>query len=223
MFPVDSVISIETVDVHSHNVETKVENHRDSINQEQLLIEVKKSKSLKATKTSISNEAKRLVRAVKKRKSSTDDEFKIETEDDDDDDYDDGDSDYGRKPLPKKKISCESRVGKKRGPYKKRRQKTKSENKIKQKKTLKKSRGEIAKERSVFKLNKLYEDYMLEHFDMKCDICTKIFKSFFEAKSHYAEEHNELKGYVKCCNKKMKEMWAVHDHISYHLNPDSLS
>lgn len=64
-------------------------------------------------------------------------------------------------------------------------------------------------------------DYMLAHMDMACDQCDEMFESFSHAKRHYLSAH-ETKGYIKCCNKKMRTLLAIDDHIQWHKNPESL-
>lgn len=65
-------------------------------------------------------------------------------------------------------------------------------------------------------------DYVINHFDMSCDQCDVMFDSYPHAKRHYLSEHSEPKGYIKCCNKKMKSLAAIDDHIQWHKNPESL-
>lgn len=67
--------------------------------------------------------------------------------------------------------------------------------------------------------NDQYKRFIAENFDMKCDQCTAIFISFHDARQHYRELHDDKKGYLKCCNMKLRELWIVTDHINSHLNP----
>ena len=86
-------------------------------------------------------------------------------------------------------------------------------------------RGENAQSRSKYTLDKDYEKFMLENFNMSCELCSaKDFKSFFDVKTHYMDAHQMLDGYVKCCspNRKFIYISQVIDHIDYHLNPDAL-
>lgn len=64
-----------------------------------------------------------------------------------------------------------------------------------------------------------HKRFIAENFDMSCDHCDAIFISFHDARNHYKESHNDKKGYIKCCNIKLKELWIVTDHINSHLNP----
>lgn len=61
--------------------------------------------------------------------------------------------------------------------------------------------------------------FMAENFDMTCDLCETTFISFRDARSHYRHTHDDKKGYVKCCNTKLRKLWMVTDHINSHLNP----
>lgn len=70
-------------------------------------------------------------------------------------------------------------------------------------------------------LEEQYHKFMIENFDMKCDQCDYNFTTFYNARNHYKEKHNENNGYLKCCNVKLKTNVFVHDHIKSHLMPDS--
>lgn len=64
--------------------------------------------------------------------------------------------------------------------------------------------------------------FIADNFDMTCDQCDAIFKSLYDARTHYKNQHNEEKGYIKCCGTKIRELWLVRNHIQSHLNPESL-
>ncbi|XP_031634974.1 zinc finger protein 91-like [Contarinia nasturtii] len=66
-----------------------------------------------------------------------------------------------------------------------------------------------------------HKKFIAENFDMSCDLCETIFITFHDARRHYKEFHNEKKGYIKCCNIKLRELWIVTDHILSHLNPSN--
>lgn len=67
--------------------------------------------------------------------------------------------------------------------------------------------------------DKQYRKFIDEHFDMNCDQCDFVFKTFYDAKRHYRDSHNITKGYIKCCDTKLTELWLIIDHINSHLNP----
>lgn len=58
-----------------------------------------------------------------------------------------------------------------------------------------------------------------EYFDMSCEKCDTTFSGFDEAKSHYQFAHNIARGYVKCCDLKLREHKNYRGHILWHLNP----
>lgn len=63
-------------------------------------------------------------------------------------------------------------------------------------------------------------------FDRTCDNCdngSTQFDSLNEAQIHYLNEHNISKGYVKCCDMKLREESYVKEHIAYHNNPELYS
>lgn len=67
----------------------------------------------------------------------------------------------------------------------------------------------------------LYDQFIAENFDMKCDQCEeKKFITFDDARRHYKECHNEDKGWIKCCGKKLRSLLLIRDHIKKHLNPE---
>lgn len=89
----------------------------------------------------------------------------------------------------------------------------------------KKSRGEIAKNSSRFTLSEEDEIFVRQNFDMSCDFCAaNNFKTFFDVQTHYMDEHQFSKGYIKSCcgSKKLYMVNQVRDHIDFHLNPDQL-
>lgn len=69
--------------------------------------------------------------------------------------------------------------------------------------------------------NEQHNRFIAENFDMNCDHCDAVFATFHDARRHYREQHNEKKGYIKCCNIKLRELWIVVDHINSHLNPSN--
>lgn len=81
-----------------------------------------------------------------------------------------------------------------------------------------------------------------KNFDLKCDECPTEFQALNEAQVHYLNEHNMNRGYIKCCDMKLREgnsvfyietfvhnSWKmffffedhmIREHIAYHKNPD---
>lgn len=83
----------------------------------------------------------------------------------------------------------------------------KSQKSIKRRKAVKDDKKLLQKQfDKLFAANK-------HHFDMTCDNCSCVFESFDEAQSHYANEHTNLSGYIKCCNTKFRLRNEVEDHI----------
>lgn len=71
--------------------------------------------------------------------------------------------------------------------------------------------------------NAKYERLFMENrhlFDMSCDNCTKVFDSLEGARTHYATEHNNPKGYIKCCESKLIYRCHIVQHLARHLEPD---
>lgn len=48
-----------------------------------------------------------------------------------------------------------------------------------------------------------------KNFDLKCDECSTEFQALNEAQVHYLNEHNMNRGYIKCCDMKLREGKSV--------------
>lgn len=75
----------------------------------------------------------------------------------------------------------------------------------------------------AFDVNEIGSDQVEIHsknFDMTCDQCTAQFQSLSEAQTHYFTSHDKARGYIKCCDMKIREEALVKEHIAYHFNPD---
>lgn len=64
------------------------------------------------------------------------------------------------------------------------------------------------------------KDAIWTQFDLKCDNCTVEFQNLNDAQVHYFNEHNMARGYLKCCDMKLREDVMVKEHMAYHKNPD---
>lgn len=58
-------------------------------------------------------------------------------------------------------------------------------------------------------------------FDRSCDNCSVQFETLQEAQVHYLNEHNNSRGYLKCCDMKLREDVIIKEHIAYHKNPSN--
>lgn len=86
-----------------------------------------------------------------------------------------------------------------------------------------KSKTPRRKQWQTKKKNKEYQKIFSENmhlFDMSCDCCSKIFESLEEARPHYATDHNNPRGYIKCCGRRMFYRCQVVQHVTRHLDPD---
>lgn len=71
-----------------------------------------------------------------------------------------------------------------------------------------------AKFRTLFDENK-------HLFDLNCDNCSEVFKSFNECRSHYLNAHKNSKGYIKCCGLKLSFPCLIEAHLHrHHLKPN---
>lgn len=59
-----------------------------------------------------------------------------------------------------------------------------------------------------------------QYFDMNCELCETVFNSLEDAISHYAINHNNPRGYIRCCQLKFASKGLLNWHIVWHLNPE---
>lgn len=57
-------------------------------------------------------------------------------------------------------------------------------------------------------------------FDLTCDSCPQLFDTLDDARRHYATNHNNAKGYIKCCSAKLTYRCEVVRHLYRHLEPN---
>lgn len=60
----------------------------------------------------------------------------------------------------------------------------------------------------------------LDLLDMSCECCPKVFDSLDEAQKHYADEHNNPRGFIKCCKHKLRTRYQVKEHLAFHRDRD---
>lgn len=65
-----------------------------------------------------------------------------------------------------------------------------------------------------------YKRFMLENFDMTCDLCSTTSVSVSHARRHYKDIHQMDNGFIKCCDLKFYSNPTIMQHIGAHLNPD---
>lgn len=51
------------------------------------------------------------------------------------------------------------------------------------------------------------------HAELKCEVCEMIFNTWVEIREHYSQVHR-MKGYVRCCGRKIDRTGEMKDHIS---------
>lgn len=69
------------------------------------------------------------------------------------------------------------------------------------------------------KFQKLFEENR-HRFDLTCDSCPKSFNSLDETRAHYLTDHNNTKGYIKCCRTKLQYRCQIVAHLNRHLEPE---
>lgn len=65
------------------------------------------------------------------------------------------------------------------------------------------------------------EAKLIDYFQMSCDLCMHRFVSWNDARSHYLDQHNVLKPFLRCCNRKYFLRSRIIEHISWHVDPSS--
>lgn len=61
---------------------------------------------------------------------------------------------------------------------------------------------------------------MKKYFIHKCELCSAQIDTLEMAKVHYLSEHENPKGYLRCCGNKFMNKSETLDHIQYHIDPD---
>lgn len=61
-------------------------------------------------------------------------------------------------------------------------------------------------------------DVLKVHTEIKCEKCQQICDNWLEIREHYRLKH-KLRGYVRCCGRKIDRTGELKDHISWHINP----
>lgn len=80
------------------------------------------------------------------------------------------------------------------------------------------SRRKLAKQKNL-DFEKLFAEN--KHlFDLNCDLCSQTFKTLHDARNHYANDHNNTKGYIKCCNTKLSYRCEILHHLHRHIEPE---
>ncbi|XP_062538410.1 transcription factor grauzone-like [Armigeres subalbatus] len=62
------------------------------------------------------------------------------------------------------------------------------------------------------------QEYVSKHMKLKCDTCSKQFKTFDHLQRHSLKEHGK-RATVVCCDLRLAIAYRFVDHIRYHLNP----
>lgn len=61
---------------------------------------------------------------------------------------------------------------------------------------------------------------IMSNMDKKCDNCDTEFETLNDAHAHYFTAHNMPRGYLKCCDVKLRDDQVFREHIAYHLDPE---
>lgn len=69
--------------------------------------------------------------------------------------------------------------------------------------------------------NDQHDKFIAENFDMKCDFCDVKFVALHDARHHYKNIHGVKRGYLKCCQLKLREKSTIIDHIQSHFKPEN--
>lgn len=78
----------------------------------------------------------------------------------------------------------------------------------------------VANEQKLANRKKIQDENnkIREFFNLKCEICLRMFDSFAKLRAHYRIEH-DVYGYVICCKKKIYRRCFLLEHIDWHTNP----
>uniref|UniRef100_A0A1A9WJ85 C2H2-type domain-containing protein n=1 Tax=Glossina brevipalpis TaxID=37001 RepID=A0A1A9WJ85_9MUSC len=62
------------------------------------------------------------------------------------------------------------------------------------------------------------DEEIAKFMSLHCELCSAEIENFTALHNHMLAEHN-MKGYVRCCNKKFSKRFLLLEHIRTHLNP----
>ncbi|KAL9921407.1 transcription factor grauzone-like [Glossina fuscipes fuscipes] len=62
------------------------------------------------------------------------------------------------------------------------------------------------------------DEEIAKFMSLHCELCSVEIANFTALRNHMVAEHN-IKGYVRCCNKKFSKRFLLLEHIRTHLNP----
>lgn len=80
---------------------------------------------------------------------------------------------------------------------------------------------EVRNDTDVINEKFINEKFIAENFDMKCDFCDVKFVALHDARLHYKNIHGVKRGYLKCCQLKLREKVMINDHIQSHFKPEN--
>lgn len=58
------------------------------------------------------------------------------------------------------------------------------------------------------------------NFNMTCEQCPVQFHTLTDAQMHYPNAHDVTRGYLRCCDLRLREENVIKEHIAYHANPE---
>ncbi|XP_070508460.1 transcription factor grauzone-like [Chironomus tepperi] len=77
---------------------------------------------------------------------------------------------------------------------------------------------ETATKKLKFDVEPEFLEVLKVHADFKCEKCSEPLNDWKDIKTHYRQMH-KIRGYLRCCGKKIDRSNEVKDHASWHLNP----
>lgn len=90
----------------------------------------------------------------------------------------------------------------------------------KRKKNTDKDKGSLFTPKAEYLSSRDIEDEVIRQtVVLDCDVCFESFQTFDTLLLHYKDEHNNEKGYVRCCNKQIKRRYVLLDHVRLHIDP----
>ncbi|CAG9810648.1 unnamed protein product [Chironomus riparius] len=61
-------------------------------------------------------------------------------------------------------------------------------------------------------------DVLRVHAEFKCELCSEPLEAWKDFKTHYRVKH-KIRGFLRCCGRKIDRANHIRDHASWHLNP----
>lgn len=68
---------------------------------------------------------------------------------------------------------------------------------------------------------KTSEEVIKKHIQMACNLCLYVGNTFADIVDHFKDNHENIKPFIRCCDKKLTRGYCIAQHAYLHENPNS--